>query len=151
MEKYNATFKFSQDELAHHLMPREGVVYTLVVEMIEGKERSINDFISMYYLPSQILKKEGHSHDTLHIAYLQYYSCSEENPLVELVKYALHFAKEVCEVKMDVFNCLNIMDNKQFVTELKFGVGDGVLNFYMYNYQLQHGFIQSDKIGTVLV
>jgi glycylpeptide N-tetradecanoyltransferase len=67
------------------------------------------------------------------------------------MKYTLYYAKELSDVKFDVFNCLNIMDNRQFLQELKFGVGDGVLNYYMYNYQLAAGFVKSDKLGAVLV
>ena len=52
------------------------------------------------------------------------------------MKYTLIFAKELTPdgTKFDVFNCLNIMQNREFLQELKFGVGDGVLNYYMYNY-----------------
>jgi len=31
------------------------------------------------------------------------------------------------------------MDNGEFLRELKFGVGDGILNFYMYNYHIMSG------------
>ena len=48
------SFKFSQQELCHHLMPREGIIYTIVIEDIA--EKKITDFISFYNLPSQILK-----------------------------------------------------------------------------------------------
>ena len=52
------------------------------------------------------------------------------------MKYTLIFAKELVPdgTRFDVFNCLNIMQNREFLQELKFGVGDGVLNYYMYNY-----------------
>jgi glycylpeptide N-tetradecanoyltransferase len=36
----------------------------------------------------------------------------------------------------DVFNALDIMDNASFLEELKFGVGDGYLHYYAYNYHL---------------
>ena len=35
----------------------------------------------------------------------------------------------------DVFNALDIMDNKQVLEELKFGVGDGNLHYYLYNWK----------------
>ena len=54
------------------------------------------------------------------------------------MKYALLYAKDLVQdgTRFDVFNCLNIMDNTQFLQELKFGIGDGVLNYYMYNYHI---------------
>jgi len=84
----------------------------------------------------------------MNVAYLYYYAYTQ-NSLTEMMKYALHYAKE--EGKFDVFNCLSIMDNAQFVGELKFGVGDGSLNFYMYNYALKEGFMKPNKVATVLV
>lgn len=35
----------------------------------------------------------------------------------------------------DVFNALDLMDNKQFLEQLKFGVGDGNLQYYLYNWR----------------
>lgn len=36
----------------------------------------------------------------------------------------------------DVFNALDILDNKKFLTELMFSAGDGCLNYYLYNWKL---------------
>lgn len=49
---------YNQEEIAHLLMPREGVVYTYVVEDENTKE--VTDFTSFYVLPTQILQQEGH-------------------------------------------------------------------------------------------
>jgi len=35
----------------------------------------------------------------------------------------------------DVFNALDLMENKQFLEQLKFGVGDGNLQYYLYNWR----------------
>ena len=35
----------------------------------------------------------------------------------------------------DVFNALDLMDNKQFLEKLKFGIGDGNLQYYLYNWK----------------
>jgi len=62
--KYEISFKFSQDELAHHLMPRKGVIVTLVVENSdENDKKVITDFVSFYHLPSSILKCKDVPHD----------------------------------------------------------------------------------------
>ena len=43
------------------------------------------------------------------------------------------------------------MDNTVFLQDLKFGHGDGLLNFYMYNYQLKDSYVDPKSLGTVLV
>jgi len=35
----------------------------------------------------------------------------------------------------DVFNALDLMENKQFLETLKFGIGDGNLQYYLYNWR----------------
>jgi glycylpeptide N-tetradecanoyltransferase len=35
----------------------------------------------------------------------------------------------------DVFNALDLMDNKQFLEKLKFGIGDGNLQYYLFNWR----------------
>ncbi|PKI82570.1 glycylpeptide N-tetradecanoyltransferase [Malassezia vespertilionis] len=37
----------------------------------------------------------------------------------------------------DVVNCLTVMDNPLFATELKFGPGDGFLRFYLFNWRVR--------------
>ena len=51
--------------------------------------------------------------------------------------------------KMDVFNALNIMDNQEFLRNLKFGIGDGHLQYYLYNWRCQE--MTADKVGLVLL
>lgn len=36
----------------------------------------------------------------------------------------------------DVFNALDVQNNEEFVKELKFGVGDGNLHYYLYNWRI---------------
>ena len=55
----------SQEELAHHLMPRDDVMYTIVIE----NDKKVTDFISFYNLPSQILKKEKHNHTMMKVSF----------------------------------------------------------------------------------
>jgi glycylpeptide N-tetradecanoyltransferase len=63
-ERYQVSFKMSQEELAHHLMPRDDVMYTIVIE----HDSKITDFVSFYNLPSQILKREGHNHSMMKVS-----------------------------------------------------------------------------------
>jgi len=89
-KKYEVSFKFSQDELAHHLLPRNGVVMTLVVENDdENGNRVLTDFISYYHLPSQILKCKDVPHDykTMHVStiyFIHIKSNSTFSPLFRL-------------------------------------------------------------------
>ena len=102
-------------------MPINDVVQTIVFED-EKDSKKITDFISFYNLPSQILTQEGHDYTYMkvshiflliyiltfiQVAYLYYYGVGE-NSLTEMMKYALHYAKQQ---DYDVFNCLQIMDN----------------------------------------
>lgn len=49
----------------------------------------------------------------------------------------------------DVFNALDIMDNLTVFKELKFGIGDGNLQYYLYNWRCQT--MVPSQIGIVLV
>jgi len=49
----------------------------------------------------------------------------------------------------DVFNMLDIMDNEPVLKELRFGVGDGNLHYYFYNWRVPD--IECKDIGMVLV
>jgi glycylpeptide N-tetradecanoyltransferase len=50
---------------------------------------------------------------------------------------------------MDVFNALDVMDNGSFLSDLKFGIGDGHLQYYLYNYKCP--MLESKDVGLVLL
>ena len=54
LNKYKLHIQFSEEEIAHFLLPKEWVVESFVVEDPNNDE--ITDFISFYSLPSSILK-----------------------------------------------------------------------------------------------
>lgn len=58
----------------------------------------------------------------------------------------LKFAKEA---DFDVFNCLDVMENKKFLENLKFGIGDGLLHYYLFNWRIRD--IGPEDLGIVLV
>ena len=74
---------FSPAELAHWVLPREGVVDAYVVQQPSGK---VTDFCSFYFLPSSILKH--HKHTKLHAAY-SYYNVATSVKLEVLMKDCL--------------------------------------------------------------
>ncbi|KAI0807591.1 N-myristoyl transferase [Fomes fomentarius] len=120
---------------------REGqVMWTYVVE--NPKTHKITDFFSFYSLPSTIMNHE--KHNILNAAYLYYYATetafeqgAEESGrlkrrLEELVGDTLIIAEKA---GFDVLNALTLMDNVCFLSDMRFGQGDGILNFYLYNWR----------------
>lgn len=127
--------------MGHFLLPRENVIESWVVEDPSNDE--ITDFISFYSLPSSILRNPQHS--MLHVAYSYYYFTGKHS-LLELTKDALIIAKNK---GYDVFNALDVMHNSQYLEELKFGIGDGNLHYYFYNWRVQK--IDPEQVAMVLV
>lgn len=57
-----------------------------------------------------------------------------------------YYINAICSIQanFDVFNALDLMDNKEFLEPLKFGVGDGNLQYYLYNWKCPE--INSNKV-----
>jgi len=94
---------------------------------------TVTDFFSFYSLPSQILKHEVHKE--LRVAY-SYYNVSTTGRLREGMEDMLVIAKEL---GYDVFNALDVMENDEFLSQLKFNIGDGHLHYYIYNWRVGGG------------
>ncbi|KAI9141023.1 acyl-CoA N-acyltransferase [Paraphysoderma sedebokerense] len=154
---------FTVEEVRHWFLPIEGVIYSYVVE--DPKTSKITDFISFYNIPSSVMKHPVHN--KIDCAYLFYYfvnqnrdnesqdsgkskdeseSNTDKESLKALVQNALILAKKN---SFDVFNCLELMENGEFLQELKFGPGDGHLNYYLYNWRCK-GF-EGNQVGAVLL
>ena len=76
LKKFKLHIDFSIEEVEYFLLPREGVIYSYVVE----DDKTITDFFSFYSLPSSILNH--HAHKTLNVAY-SYYNVSTTGRLKE--------------------------------------------------------------------
>lgn len=139
LDKIATHFVFSKEELAHFILPRENVIESFVIET----EGEVKDFFSFYSLPSSILKHVEEK--TLHVAY-SYYNVATAHPFSEVMKQALIVAKQK---KYDVFNALDIMDNKAIFEDLHFGVGDGNLHYYFYNWRVRD--VEPSGVSMVLV
>ncbi|KAI9452526.1 N-myristoyl transferase [Russula earlei] len=113
------------------------VVWTNVSE-----SRVITDFFSFYIMSSTIVH-DTTRHDLLGAACLYYYASDtafversdelglSKRRLTELVGDAIIMADQA---KFYVFNALVLIDNPLFLRGLKFGCGNGLLNFYLYNW-----------------
>ena len=141
LSKFDVHLEFSALDVEHFLLPQQGVIDTFVVENEDSKE--ITDFLSFYHLPSSILKHEVHK--TLNVAY-SYYNVANSVSFEELMRNALIIAKQK---NFDVYNALDIMDNDTVLKELKFGVGDGNLHYYLYNWRIPE--LKPSQIGITLV
>eukprot|EP00741_Cyanophora_paradoxa_P024458 tig00022075_g23615.t1 len=130
---------WSEEEVAHNFIPRDGIIHCYVVEEA-GK---VTDMVSFYVLPSTIIGNT--KYPTLKAAY-SFYNVPGKHTLEELVRDALILAKQN---DFDVFNALDIFDNGQIFKNLKFGVGDGNLQYYLFNWQCRE--IPPEKIGLVLM
>jgi glycylpeptide N-tetradecanoyltransferase len=107
--KYKLYNPMNDKEIKHFLLPRENVVDTYVVELNSEGKKEITDFVSFYTLPSSVLQHE--TIKEMKAAYLYYYATTKTD-LKSLVVYAMIKAKAA---NHEVFNCLNIMDNKKML------------------------------------
>lgn len=140
LKRFKLAVVFSEEDFAHWLMPRAGVVSSYVNVDKEGK---ITDFCSYYHLHSSVLGNAKHS--TLNAAYA-FYNVANTVGDAELMRDCLVLAKNEGH---DVFNALNLMDNSKVLEDLKFGMGDGNLQYYVYNWfcpTLEH-----KDVGLVLL
>lgn len=82
-------------------------------------------------------------HKVLRVAYLFYYASESglttppdrtayKTRLNQLLGDTLIVAKRA---KFDVFNALSLMDNGLFLKQQKFGPGDGLTHYYLFNYR----------------
>merc|ERR1719253_252920 len=131
LRKYLTKFQlhqhFSDDEFRHWFSPREGVVNCFVVEDPETKK--LTDMTSFYTLPSTIIGND--KYNTLKAAY-SFYNVANKPSWDDLMTDSLILAKQL---NFDVFNALNVMENDVFLSKLKFGIGDGHLQYYLYNWR----------------
>jgi len=138
---YKLAVEFTKEEVTHWILPHENVVYSYVVEEPETKQ--VTDFCSFYLLPSSIIQNT--EYDTLSAAYLFYYVVDAAR-IESVMRDVLIEARNV---GCDVFNALDVMENTSFLKNLKFHIGDGELNYYLYNWKCPR--IEPRENGLVML
>jgi len=138
LSKYKLVTEFNPEEFAHWFMPRKNIIDTFVVE----NDGQITDMISFYTLPSTVMSHA--TYDNIKAAY-SFYNVATSVSWVDLMSDALVLAKKL---DFDVFNALDLMENVEFLEKLKFGIGDGNLQYYIYNWRCPQ--MNSKEVGLVL-
>lgn len=154
-KKYTVSQKMTKEEITHWIyggdQQEKKKIHAFVVEDAEGK---VTDFVSFYVLPFTVLSTQ----EELGVSYLFYYAVGGEEAdlkgrLQSLVYDAMVESKKF---KTDVFNALTAQDNVLFIDDLKFGAGDGNLNYYLFNYRMNEirgGDLEGNlsELGVVLL
>ncbi|KAI8466323.1 MAG: N-myristoyl transferase [Monoraphidium minutum] len=138
---------FSEDEVRHWLTPRALVVDCYVVDEDPGGGGGgpLTDMVSFYTLPSSVL---GHpEHSEIRAAYM-FYTVAGRAPLQQLLADALALA---ASKGYDVFNALDLMENGGLLKDLKFGIGDGTLQYYLFNWAMAGTPIAPAETGLILL
>ena len=138
--KYRLAPQLSEDEVRHWLVMRKDVVYSYVGE---DAERRATDLLSFYTLPSTVIGHE--QYPTLKAAYM-FYTVPNTVSVDQLMNDALILAHSMGH---DVFNALDIFENEHLLKELKFGIGDGKLRYYLFNWRTQE--MSPNDIGLVML
>lgn len=133
--------EFTEQEVAHCLLTRKGVVHSYVVQAQEGGP--VTDLCSFYFLNSSVINNQLHS--KLGAVY-SFYNIAKSVPLSSLMQDLLVLARNE---GADVFNALNVMENEAFFEALLFGPGDGMLQYYLYNWKCHP--MKHHEIGLVLL
>lgn len=138
-KKYEIYPCFNEEEISHWLLPKHEIIYTYV---FENDNHIITDFISFFLINTSVLNNSRHKN--LKIAYGFYY-INTKLTINEIVNQAVILSKKL---GCDVFNCLDILENKTFFDDLRFVKGTGILYYFLYN--IKYSTIEPSKIGLIL-
>lgn len=140
LSRCNLAQSFTVEELAHVLLPREGVVSSFV---LEGRPGEVTDLVSFYHLPSSVINNDKHKKLC---AVYSYYNVATTLTFLALMEDALILARNE---GADVFNALDLAENGSVFAPLKFGQGDGFLQYYLYNWRCPP--MEASAVGLVLL
>lgn len=131
-ENYAVHIEYSEDEIRHFFIPREGVVYAWLVE--DDSTGIVTDFISFYALNSSVLNDPHHDKIYAAYAFYNFVQGNEATRMKLLMRDSLILAKSN---NFDVFNMTEVLKHKLVKEDLMFKPGDGRLAHYLYNWRLR--------------
>ncbi|KAM0675068.1 hypothetical protein GVAV_001407 [Gurleya vavrai] len=119
--KHKLYDKMNFETFVYNLKTKENVVYAFVKEI----DDKIVAFGSFYILNNLVIRKNKE----IKTAYLYYHSSENHK---EMIEQLLIFASQI---NCAMFNIINMNIKKDILDDLLFCIGDGVLNYYLYNYE----------------
>jgi glycylpeptide N-tetradecanoyltransferase len=141
LQQFNLSPDFDDEEFRHWFLPQDGIIDCFVVE--DPATGEITDMVSYYTLPSTVMHHSVHKY--VKAAY-SFYNVATKTSWLDLMNDALISAKNL---NFDVFNALDLMENKKFLVPLKFGIGDGNLQYYLYNWRCPS--MKPEDVGLILL
>ena len=178
LSRFDLTPIFNTADVLHWFTPQPNIIESFVVEDPDtpGKLTDFVSFYTlpstvMNHPQHTSIKVSQHSTIVI-ICYIlfpqaaySFYNVSTETPWPDLMGDALVLAKKT---NFDVFNALDLMENRylaveiqvfycdfkndfafsEFLEKLKFGIGDGNLQYYLYNWKCPK--MDPKRIGLVL-
>lgn len=138
-QKYDIYREYSIEEFRNTFLLNDKCIETFVIE----NDNVITDFISFYYLNSQVLNNPKIS--SINKAYVYHY-VNYETDLEDLFQQSLYILKQK---DIDVVNMINQMSNKTVIDNLNFYEGTGKIYYYLFNYNTNE--INIENLGLVII
>jgi len=118
--------EFSQEQFSYYTKFREDLIETYCVL---GPNKEFQVVLTFYRLSSEAKD----ACDTIKLAFLYYYAYSDHEIFVKAVKQLLYVLKTK---NYDCLNCLSLGGNEDLLNELRFNIGTGTLNYFLYNFNI---------------
>ena len=126
-------------EFRNTFLLNDSSIETFVIE----EDNNITDFISFYYLNSQVLNNPKIT--SIKKAYVYHY-VNYKIDLEDLFQQSLYVLKQK---DIDVVNMINQMSNKTVLENLNFYEGTGKIYYYLFNYETNE--INIENLGLVII
>lgn len=136
-DMYDMHSIFTWEEFYKHFIAEGSMLRSYVGVNYDGY---IESMISYYEIGSNVLDNNLVPH--IACAYLYHHFSENEMALSSLFINLVDIMKIA---GVDVFNCLNIMNNSIIINSFGLKPGDGYLNYYLYNWKTS--FIPLDKLA----
>ncbi|KAG7644244.1 Myristoyl-CoA:protein N-myristoyltransferase C-terminal [Arabidopsis suecica] len=141
LSQFAVATDFDDNDVKHWLLPRENIVYSYVV--VSPETHDVTDFCS--FCNSSITIPSNRKYTTLECAY----ACCNVATLTslsQLVNDALIVSKQK---GFDVFYASDVMQNENFLKELRFYPLCRQSHYYLYNYRLRNA-LKPSELGLIL-